>query len=249
MGKSRLYDDEVYNFELKEIKPDDNVDYAKKPFDLINKKIGTLIILPYYPKKKPNNCSWWYYCQCDCGHKEWESKLKLSYVSRKGEVKCNLCLNKDFSKKRQNSPGDVVNQWEFISLDHIEKSKSDPKRKYYCWKVKCLCCGEEKIIRAKNASKEYCKKRKKEGRQYVIEMKEKKELHPCPDNCKDLTGFKSGKLTVLGYSFYDKIWGLRYWLCQCECGNKVCISEFSITTKKSQLQVVAFVIFQLVKLE
>ena len=57
-----------------------------------------------------------------------------------------------------------------------------------------------------------------------------------PENELDLTGVKSGKLTVLHIDEKTyEISKLIYWECQCECGNTCLATPYSITTtlKKS----------------
>lgn len=61
-----------------------------------------------------------------------------------------------------------------------------------------------------------------------IEAASVAQLHP---NAKDLTGVKSGRLTVLHPS-PDRADGHLKWTCQCACGNKKDIASNSLTRTK-----------------
>src|ERR1041385_7418711 len=48
------------------------------------------------------------------------------------------------------------------------------------------------------------------------------DSNPRKGNIKDITGLRSGNLTVLRFSHTGKTWKIAYWYCQCDCGS-VCV--------------------------
>lgn len=121
--------------------------------------------------------------------------------------------------------GEVINQWEL-------KEKIDNK-----WVLcKCKCCGEERKIQRNQLSSTLCKKRAKEKRQFIKEMKSKLLVSKLPEKTPNLIGYQSGRLTVIDFSFYinnGSTQSDRFWLCECSCidKNKVVVNEIELLHK------------------
>lgn len=83
------------------------------------------------------------------------------------------------------------------------------------WKCRCDC-GNEILVESR---------RLKPGAIYSCGC----EKSPYDDR-KDLTGFRFGKLTVLGKSGNKAKDGNPLWLCQCDCGNQIETTKRRLTT-------------------
>jgi len=55
-------------------------------------------------------------------------------------------------------------------------------------------------------------------------------LHPIPENIKDLTGHKFGPLTIIGFSVLSRWWG-PCWTSRCKCGRTNIIQEHLLKSK------------------
>ena len=124
-------------------------------------------------------------------------------------------------------PGDISNGWEILEIDHYDG-------KYIYYKCRCVCgCGEERILKGKEIRVTRCNMREEELQNFIKFYSSLEILQPAPPPFvkRDLTGEKINKLKVLGFSFYIEKGAnsqRRYWLCQCDCGNKTVISEYNL---------------------
>ena len=168
------------------------------------------------------NAGSYYWCKCSCGNPE--LVLVSATNLRKQRVKSCGCLHKNSKHFIKRVPGAIVNKWELLSF-FIKNNK-----KY--WKVKCSCCGEETIILNSCLHKHFCKKRQKEGRILLKNVKEHPVINETPTNVKELTGTFFGKMEVLGYCC--KILDYHYWVCKCHNCNQIKImSSTTLRSKKT----------------
>lgn len=103
--------------------------------------------------------------------------------------------------------------------------KRDLKNQVYgrvSWLCKCECGNEVVVIgkNLKNGNTRSCG--------CLVIDTSKNNLKPLLENLEDLTLQTQGRLTVIRLAteeeYANKPKGLRYWLCECECGNKTIVS-------------------------
>lgn len=126
-------------------------------------------------------------------------------------------------------PGDKFNRLTVIkrNLEPAENTKG--RISFYC---RCDCGNITSVIgtRLKSGTVKSCGCLSKE--------KSKENIQLALQNLEDLTGQKSGKLTVLRLALPEEVVNrpsnVRYWLCECECGNSHIVSTSDFKMKKVQ---------------
>jgi ribosomal protein L32 len=109
----------------------------------------------------------------------------------------------------------------FDKLTVIAPTDKRSKRGAIIWK--CLCrCGKEIEMAAENLKRPYLRSCPK-----CVDKTRPKRI-------KDISGLKSGKLTVLYLLPERDVNNRAFWLCECECGNKLKIRSQSLIRKESQ---------------
>lgn len=132
-------------------------------------------------------------CRCDCGHTLYVNTYRVKHEKIRSCGKCNL-------NNRGGNTARLVGK-KYNSLSVVSFSHFDSKHKDY-WN--CLCdCGNTTIVQGYNLTS---------GRVKSCGCGHKLS------QVKDITGYKTGKITVVGFAGNDTN-GLTQYTCQCECGN------------------------------
>lgn len=171
-----------------------------KALDLTGQRFGNLVVIERAENNKRGNTQW--LCRCDCGNE----KVALgSDLNRGRTTTCGCSLNKKGkpSKNRKNLVGQKFGKLTVISLNEEES-----KNGILIWNCKCECGNLFKARggNLKNGKAKHCGCSKSEF----------------PNNFKDLTGQRYGRLVVIGlkHHSYKKI----QWLCKCDCGNETVVT-------------------------
>lgn len=197
------------------------------PNDIIGKKFGMLTVVKEVEKRKEpsGKIVRQYECLCDCGNIKIAQRNNLinNKILNCGHHK-DIIKSKRILTYRKQFAEEKHSGWKVLEFDHQEKGEE-----YY--KCQCDCgCEEFKIISRNKINKTLCKKRKLEEKEKLKKERENFSIYEVPKTVEDLTGKVFGRLTVLGFAgIYSNY---TYWVCQCQCGNKVLRRAYEL--KKNQ---------------
>lgn len=193
------------------------------PNDIIGKKIGMLTVVKEVERKIKSNGRTvrQYECLCECGNIKVVTRDDLigERVTNCGNHKV-LQIEKRKDTLKNKYLKEKHNEWKILCQEGIVDN-------HELFKCQCDCgCNEIKLIQKNKLSVTLCEKRKEIERQKLEKQKVEFNIYDAPQGIEDLTGNVYGRLTVLGFGGvinYD-----RYWVCQCSCGTKRIIKEYSI---------------------
>ena len=175
-----------------------------KIIDITNQKFGFLTAL--YPTKLNNRFAW--HCKCDCGKEIDVDSNNL----RTGKTKSCGCKTKELISKKM-SKNLVGQRFGYLTVLEATNERSGGS---IIWK--CICdCGKECYIPTSNLSRKHtqscgCKTAALIGEALHLDLLNKK--------FNQLTVIK--KLSVKNQE--------TWWLCECDCGNKIEVAGWQLTT-------------------
>lgn len=166
--------------------------------DFLNKKFDDLTVIEKIGSSETRYNTW--LCQCLCGNTILVDTRRLV----RGTVRNCGCKPKP-DKRNGRIAEDITNQrfTKLVALERVESLKGRTR-----WFCQCDC-GNTTIATTKSL---------KEGK--TISCGCIRSVRPY-GNYNDLTGKKFGRLTVKEITSNRDYKGSIYWLCECECGNKV----------------------------
>lgn len=193
------------------------------PNDIIGKKFGMLTVVKEVERKIKSNGRTvrQYECLCECGNSKVVTRDNLigERITNCGNHKV-LQIEKRKDTLKNKYLKEKHNEWKILCQEGIVDN-------HEFFKCQCDCgCNEIKFIQKNKLSVTLCEKRKEIERQKLEKQKVEFNIYDAPQGIEDLTGNVYGRLTVLGFGGvinYD-----RYWVCQCSCGTKKIIKEYSI---------------------
>lgn len=198
---------------------------GRKAIDLTNQRFGHVLVLRRSERKDNHKRALWV-CQCDCGT-IFEEASTLIRNNKSGEdYSCGCQYSQFLSKKSSHPRIDLTNQT-FGDVTVLEwlpnyKEENNLKKGFSSyWKCQCKCgtifvAGSEPL---RNGTIINCGCIKKTSK------------------TNEFVGKQFGKLTVLeqdcNKSVIEKQLGYKptglYWICQCECGEKISVSTNYLT--------------------
>lgn len=181
--------------------------------DLTGKKIGHLTVMyrasDWIQPSGQHKRMW--HCICECGN---ECDVRASDIKSGNTTSCG-CQS---SKKKSIGLEDLTGKQfgDFIVIKRAPNRITPSGQQTRVWHCKCKKCGLEKDIQASQikhfSGKCTCSKKKVEH---------------------DLCGYTFDKLKV--QKFDKNVNGKKYWLCDCECGNKnISIEEWRLLSGKKK---------------
>ena len=178
--------------------------------ELIGKKFGKLTVLyranDHISKNGHKRIVW--HCKCECGN---ELDVMALNLTRNHSTSCG-CARAD---GRKILTLDITGQrfGNLIAIKKVENENNTGTK----WLFRCDCGNETQALlqNVKSGKTKSC------GKDCSLKKHALKNDNP-KGYRGDLIGFKQGILTVIDFA-YEKN-GYKYWLCQCECGNKKAIN-------------------------
>lgn len=172
-------------------------------YNLTGQRFGKLTALFEQPERKNRKIVW--HCKCDCGN---ECDVVSSYLVSGHTQSCG-CLQKARTSAAARKGTDLTGQ-KFNKLTVLKRANDSAK-----WICLCDCGNLTEVttshLRSGHTKSCGCLK---------IEQAESRLI--------DLTGYKTGLLTVIGLDEEKSTPDVKYWLCKCECGNIISVSRSAL---------------------
>lgn len=178
-------------------------------YNLVGMRSGKLLVVKWLGTK--NKCSYWH-CKCDCGT---DVEVRQDGI-RSQFVKSCGCSRIGCGMPKTDLTGNKYNKWTVVRW-----SGYGTKHRAY-WLCRCECNRELSIRQdgLLNGTTKSCK----HCAQIIDKPKE------------DLSGLRFGKLLVENWELKKTKNGKNrsYWLCKCECGNKILARHDGLTNGSTQ---------------
>lgn len=172
-------------------------------YNLTGQRFGKLTALFEQPERKNRKIVW--HCKCDCGN---ECDVVSSYLISGHTQSCG-CLQKARTSAAARKGTDLTGQ-KFNRLTVLKRANDSAK-----WI--CLCdCGNLTEVTTSHLRSDHTKS----CGCLKIEQAKSRLI--------DLTGYKTGLLTVIGLDEEKSTPDVKYWLCKCECGNIISVSRSAL---------------------
>lgn len=172
-------------------------------YNLTGQRFGKLTALFEQPERKNRKIVW--HCKCDCGN---ECDVVSSYLVSGHTQSCG-CLQKARTSAAARKGTDLTGQ-KFNRLTVLKRANDSAK-----WI--CLCdCGNLTEVTTSHLQSGHTKS----CGCLKIEQAKSRLI--------DLTGYKTGLLTVIGLDEEKSTPDVKYWLCKCECGNIISVSRSAL---------------------
>ena len=172
-------------------------------YNLTGQRFGKLTALFEQPERKNRKIVW--HCKCDCGN---ECDVVSSYLVSGHTQSCG-CLQKARTSAAARKGTDLTGQ-KFNRLTVLKRANDSAK-----WI--CLCdCGnltEVTTTHLKSGHTKSCGCLK---------------IEQAANRLIDLTGYKTGLLTVIGLDKERSTPNTKYWICKCECGNQISVNRTAL---------------------
>lgn len=172
--------------------------------DLTGKHFGRLTVLEKTEKRQDRYVLW--RCRCDCGNEIFVNTKSLT----RGTISDCGCIPRKTA--RRGSIAEDLTGRRFGRLTVIERGENRNGRT--CWLCRCDC-GTEKLVPAHELKAGRSKScgclRRQTGKSVV-----------------DLSGQRFGRLSALYPTERRDGKGSVYWMCRCDCGNTVTVTESNL---------------------
>lgn len=174
--------------------------------DLTGKRFGRLVVVEKTDQREKKYIVW--RCRCDCGNEVLASTRSL----KRGTVKNCGCVEKK-DARRGNIAEDLTGQ-KFGHLTVCRRAENRNGRT--CW-LCCCDCGGSKIVSAHDL---------KAGKVKSCGCM----THQRGYNKADIRGQRFGRLTALYPTERRDRRGTVYWVCRCDCGKELEVSEANLAS-------------------
>lgn len=178
--------------------------------DLTGQKFGRLTVLYELPERKNGKIQW--RCRCDCGNE----KDVLSTSLTSGHTQSCGCLQKEKTSAANKRNIDLVGR-RFSRLVVLSRSTTSAK-----WVCRCDCGNlvEVTTTHLKTGHTKSCGCLQKDIASEVRGI--------------NLNGQRFGFLTVEGLDIEKSTSEKKYWICQCDCGNRISVSTGDLRSGNTQ---------------
>lgn len=178
--------------------------------DLTGQKFGRLTVLYELPERKNGKIQW--RCRCDCGNE----KDVLSTSLTSGHTQSCGCLQKEKTSAANKRNIDLVGH-RFGRLVVLSRSATSAK-----WVCRCDCGNlvEVTTTHLKTGHTKSCGCLQKDIASEVRGI--------------NLNGQRFGLLTVEGLDIEKSTSEKKYWICQCDCGNRISVSTGDLRSGNTQ---------------
>lgn len=178
--------------------------------DLTGQKFGRLTVLYELPERKNGKIQW--RCRCDCGNE----KDVLSTSLTSGHTQSCGCLQKEKTSAANKRNIDLVGH-RFGRLVVLSRSATSAK-----WVCRCDCGNlvEVTITHLKTGHTKSCGCLQKDITSEVRGI--------------NLKGQRFGLFTVEGLDIEKSTSEKKYWICQCDCGNRISVSTGDLRSGNTQ---------------
>lgn len=178
--------------------------------DLTGQKFGRLTVLYELPERKNGKIQW--RCRCDCGNE----KDVLSTSLTSGHTQSCGCLQKEKTSAANKRNIDLVGH-RFGRLVVLSRSTTSAK-----WVCRCDCGNlvEVTTTHLKTGHTKSCGCLQKDIASEVRGI--------------NLNGQRFGFLTVEGLDIEKSTPEKKYWICQCDCGNRISVSTGDLRSGNTQ---------------
>lgn len=178
--------------------------------NLTGQKFGRLTVLYELPERKNGKIQW--RCRCDCGNE----KDVLSTSLTSGHTQSCGCLQKEKTSAANKRNIDLVGHC-FGRLVVLSRSTTSAK-----WVCRCDCGNlvEVTTTHLKTGHTKSCGCLQKDIASEVRGI--------------NLNGQRFGFLTVEGLDIEKSTSEKKYWICQCDCGNRISVSTGDLRSGNTQ---------------
>lgn len=178
--------------------------------DLTGQKFGRLTVLYELPERKNGKIQW--RCRCDCGNE----KDVLSTSLTSGHTQSCGCLQKEKTSAANKRNIDLVGH-RFGRLVVLSRSATSAK-----WVCRCDCGNlvEVTTTHLKTGHTKSCGCLQKDITSEVRGI--------------NLKGQRFGLFTVEGLDIEKSTSEKKYWICQCDCGNRISVSTGDLRSGNTQ---------------
>lgn len=178
--------------------------------DLTGQKFGRLTVLYELPERKNGKIQW--RCRCDCGNE----KDVLSTSLTSGHTQSCGCLQKEKTSAANKRNIDLVGH-RFGRLIVLSRSTTSAK-----WVCRCDCGNlvEVTTTHLKTGHTKSCGCLQKDIASEIRGI--------------NLNGQRFGLLTVEGLDIEKSTSEKKYWICQCDCGNRISVSTGDLRSGNTQ---------------
>lgn len=178
--------------------------------DLTGQKFGRLTVLYELPERKNGKIQW--RCRCDCGNE----KDVLSTSLTSGHTQSCGCLQKEKTSAANKRNIDLVGH-RFGRLIVLSRSTTSAK-----WVCRCDCGNlvEVTTTHLKTGHTKSCGCLQKDIASEIRGI--------------NLNGQRFGLLTVEGLDIEKSTSEKKYWICQCDCGNRMSVSTGDLRSGNTQ---------------
>lgn len=178
--------------------------------DLTGQKFGRLTVLYELPERKNGKIQW--RCRCDCGNE----KDVLSTSLTSGHTQSCGCLQKEKTSAANKRNIDLVGH-RFGRLVVLSRSTTSAK-----WVCRCDCGNlvEVTTTHLKTGHTKSCGCLQKDITSEVRGI--------------NLKGQRFGLFTVEGLDIEKSTSEKKYWICQCDCGNRISVSTGDLRSGNTQ---------------
>lgn len=182
---------------------------AKK--DLTGKRFGRLLVEYDTGKKNSYNRILWH-CKCDCGN---ELDISSASLNRSKPTQSCGCLQKEKTREANQSKDLTGKVYGYLTvLRRIPNSA--------LWECQCKC-GNKVIVNTNHLNTGHtkscgCYQKERTSEASTI----------------NLVGKRFGLLTVLKLDTQKSIPKIKYWICQCDCGNIVSVRGTNLNSGDTQ---------------
>lgn len=178
--------------------------------NLTGQKFGRLTVLYELPERKNGKIQW--RCRCDCGNE----KDVLSTSLTSGHTQSCGCLQKEKTSAANKRNIDLVGH-RFGRLVVLSRSTTSAK-----WVCRCDCGNlvEVTTTHLKTGHTKSCGCLQKDIASEVRGI--------------NLNGQRFGFLTVEGLDIEKSTSEKKYWICQCDCGNRISVSTGDLRSGNTQ---------------
>lgn len=178
--------------------------------DLTGQKFGRLTVLYELPERKNGKIQW--RCRCDCGNE----KDVLSTSLTSGHTQSCGCLQKEKTSSANKRNIDLVGH-RFGRLVVLSRSTTSAK-----WVCRCDCGNlvEVTTTHLKTGHTKSCGCLQKDITSEVRGI--------------NLKGQRFGLFTVEGLDIEKSTSEKKYWICQCDCGNRISVSTGDLRSGNTQ---------------
>ncbi|MBV1800641.1 hypothetical protein [Siccirubricoccus sp. G192] len=204
----------------------EHLDQLKQEF-LTGQTVGGGCVVDYVGRDRHGFHSW--RCRCQCGAESMRETGNLRRAIKTGSIACRRCAHlgdlemagvqqkpiRSHSyqptrpgRRRVDLVGEVNGRLKVVGY-----AEPHPITGQTMLLVECQVCGEQKMMQVGN-------------------FRGAKHCTACQGMRKDLTGYKNGRLEVLGFA-HSADWK-AYWQCQCACGAVVLLSTSALTHEHQQ---------------